>query len=271
MPALKEPHFFSDDYSEKRRIDDLDQYESLFASAPDQTLCGEASVWYLYSTQAVRAIMTYEPQAKLIVMLRDPVSMVPSMHNQALFSRIEDETDFETAWGLEGQRRAGTSLPKRHQGREFLYYSKIARYAEQLKRAFEYAPHAQVKIILYDDFKADAGGVYAETLEFLAIPHDGRDTFLPVNEAQTARLQWLTDVVSHPPGPLTLVKAAIQRMTGMTRGEIGRMVRRLNRRPQHRTSISPNLARNIRVAYADDVERLESLIGRDLSAWRSND
>lgn len=42
---------------------------------------GKASIWYLYSERAVEEIGEFDPQAKIIVMLRDPVEILHSLHS----------------------------------------------------------------------------------------------------------------------------------------------------------------------------------------------
>jgi hypothetical protein len=49
---------------------------------------------------------------------------------------------------------------------------------------------------------------------------------------------------------------------------IRRGLTRLNMRPQPRPPIPAELERTLRAELAPDVERLERLVGRDLSAWR---
>src|SRR6185312_16840962 len=69
----KEPHYFNDDFS-SRHIYSLDEYMKCFASnSADKVAIGEASVFYLSSRSAVRNILQHMPDAKFIVMLRDPV------------------------------------------------------------------------------------------------------------------------------------------------------------------------------------------------------
>ena len=56
MSAVKEPHFFNTD--DRRFISTLEAYENLFrAASSDHCAVGEASVWYLSSTEAVRNIL----------------------------------------------------------------------------------------------------------------------------------------------------------------------------------------------------------------------
>src|SRR5271154_5759385 len=78
IPREKELNFFnSDDY---RIITSLDDYEDCFAMAKDKLAIGEATVWYLYSDEAVPNILQYQPDARFIVMFRNPMEMAPALH-----------------------------------------------------------------------------------------------------------------------------------------------------------------------------------------------
>jgi len=109
MPQ-KEPHFFNTDH--RRFLNSLEGYERLFARADARhRAVGEASVWYLSSASAVKNILDYAPEAKFIVMLRNPVEMAPSLHEEQVFTGRENVTDFAKAWALQDVRRRGHQLP----------------------------------------------------------------------------------------------------------------------------------------------------------------
>jgi uncharacterized protein with GYD domain len=94
----KEPHYFCDDwdyyYAPGERTQE--HYLHLFDDATDDHLAiGEASVWYLYSTTAARNIAAFDPAMRVIVMVRNPVELVPSLHSQLRYMLDEDEPDPE--------------------------------------------------------------------------------------------------------------------------------------------------------------------------------
>ncbi|NLF38083.1 sulfotransferase, partial [bacterium] len=75
VPARKEPHFFGSDIVSPAFVRDRDAYLSLFAGATTEARVGEASIWYLYSKRAAREIKEFNPDARIIIMLRNPVDM----------------------------------------------------------------------------------------------------------------------------------------------------------------------------------------------------
>ncbi len=101
----KEPHFFNDDFS-ARHTYDMDTYLSYFKDADEEyKAIGEGSVFYLSSKNAVPNILKKNPNAKFIVMLRNPVSMAQSWHAQAIHSFGETVLDFDKAWHLQDKRK----------------------------------------------------------------------------------------------------------------------------------------------------------------------
>src|SRR5690606_9490694 len=156
----KEPHYFCTDfdyyYAPGRRSEE--HYLRLFAGADERHLAvGEASVWYLYSADAARNIAAFAPGARAIVMVRNPVELVPSLHSQLLYMLDEDEPDPWRAWRLQEARRRGERLPPRVRVPAFLQYGEAARLGAQLRRVYESIPPERVKVIVFDDLRADAG------------------------------------------------------------------------------------------------------------------
>ena len=100
VSPVKEPNYFCFDAPALRVIDRLETYGRLFARARPDQICGEASTAYLFSDEAVPAILDAVPAAQIIVMVRNPLDMVVSHHSQKLYALEENEPDFETAWRL---------------------------------------------------------------------------------------------------------------------------------------------------------------------------
>lgn len=266
----KEPHYFSDDfdyyYAPGRRS--LEHYLGLFEEAGPQHLAvGEASVWYLYSATAARNIMAFDPSARVIVMVRNPVELVPSLHSQMRYMLDEREPDVEAAWRLQPARRRGEGLPATVRVPAFLQYGEAAKLGAQLGRVYEHVPAGQVKVLVFDDLRADAGAVYRETLAFLGVPDDGRAEFPRVNENKVHQSAVVARLTQRPPAPLVAVARGVKRVSGVRRLGVLDRVRRSNRQVARRPEISPRFAAELRDHFRDDVRELGELIGRDLSAW----
>lgn len=273
MSPVKEPHFFATDIPRPSWIHDRERYLGLFRNVTGEHLAvGEASVWYMFSNAAVKNIYEFNPDAKIIAMLRNPVELVPSLHSQLLFSMCEDEASLLSAWRLQGERADGRGLPKAvKNGRipaRCLQYAQVAKLGEQLERVLAVFPEKQVHVILHDDFKADPAKVYLETLAFLGVPPDGRLDFPPVNENKVLRYQWLGNPINNGSW-LGGVILGLKRWLGLpSMGLIGRMAK-LNARQAKRVPLDSGLRDELAYEFRDDVRRMGELLGRDLSFWLS--
>src|SRR5687767_6541194 len=93
---MKEPGFFNPDLRVNlvRRAATEQKYLSLFKDAAGKRRVGESSTWYMLSSVAAQLINSFDPASKAILMLRNPVDAMYSLHGQLLWSCNEDITDF---------------------------------------------------------------------------------------------------------------------------------------------------------------------------------
>ncbi len=270
LPDVKEPHFFCADFPGYGSIRSLPDYLKLFQEVPRTCMvAGEASVFYLYSQVAVKQLLEFEPNARLVVMLRDPVPMLHSLHSQQLFNFRETEPDFEKAWRMQPERLRGENLPPLCETPLHLQYAAVGRLGEQLQRVYRHASREQVHVIFYDDFAAQTGKEYEKVLKFIGAPPDGRTAFPKVNANKTHRFPRLSQLAMRPPFPLNIIKNGVRSWLG-THGasKVRELIYwSLTERPL-RTSLRAEFIAEIRQDLADDVRLLEDLTGRDLRHWR---
>lgn len=266
----KEPHFFCTDfgYYYSPGNESLEHYLQLFENAGDEhiAVC-EASVWYLYSKVAAKAILEFNPDAKFIAMVRNPVEMVPSLHSQLVFVQDEDCEDPWEAWVLQEARREGRAIPATCRVPEFIIYGDAARLGQQVERLFDTVPREQVKVIVYDDLRDDPIGVWKEVMEFAGLPDDGRHDFPVVNANKRYKYHRLARFSQRPPRFLMRAANAFKRATGIRRLGVLSWVKQHNRVVGERPAPNPNYIRELREYFADDVALLGRLLDRDLSHW----
>ena len=120
MSDVKEPWYFGRELrsrfhkpSTRSRPNTLADYLALFAGARPDQLIGEASPQYIRSEHAAREIAELCPEARIVVLLREPAAFVRSLYMQLLATHIEDQTDFARAIALEPLRREGKRIPSR--------------------------------------------------------------------------------------------------------------------------------------------------------------
>src|SRR5262249_7008395 len=155
MPELKEPQWFAHDFPDYGPVKERDEYLGLFASADPRLTWGEASVWYLYSRVAVSEIARVRPDAKIIILLRNPVRAAASMHAQLIIGLVEDIYDFQDAWRAQTDRSQGRRIPLLCPEPSMLLYGAVFSYAKQVARVLDVFPADQVKIVIYEELFGD--------------------------------------------------------------------------------------------------------------------
>lgn len=266
MTQFKEPHFFCTDLKGTYFITDREKYFNLFSGSDGYDRIGEASGWYLYSSHAARAIQEFNPDARIIIMLRNPVDFMHSYHSQRLYAGTEDIKDFEEALDAEADRRLGRRMPANPDTPHGLFYKDVARFSQQVQRYLDVFGRERVHIILFDDFKQDGPGVYRGTLRFLGVREDFTPKFQSVNANKEARSRSLMSVLHRPPALAARIARLL--MKPQTREKLKSSVRRLNTRTVAREPMAPELRKRLQAYFADEVEKLSAIVGKDLSHWQ---
>ncbi|OUT37678.1 MAG: hypothetical protein CBB66_06295 [bacterium TMED6] len=170
FPDFKEPHFFGSDLQRRNGAYNLslNEYQSLFKT--DKKIIGEASTFYLFSDKAAKEIHDFNPKAKIIIMLRDLVDLVHSLHSQFVFSGDEVIEDFSHALALENNRLSGQNIPKQTTVVNKLFYtSNILSLPKNIQSFIDRFGRENIKFIDLKEIKKNPERVYSETLEFLNI------------------------------------------------------------------------------------------------------
>lgn len=271
MPAAKEMHYFGSDLAQKKRKNAAltpEAYLAHFATMTTEKIAGEASVLYLKSETAAREIYEFCPEAKIIVMLRQPTDLIHSLHAQLISQGDEDTEDFEAALSLEPDRKAGRRLPVGVMvPDDGLFYREVAQIGTQLARYLKVFPSDQVHVIFFEDFSSDPQREVHRVREFLGLApvHVLLDTSVR-NPNSRPRSKLLTRVLYHPPEWLIhVVKHVGTREKWINLRD---RLRRFNNVKASRAPLSPGLRAALTQEFTPEIEKLETLTGRDLAAWR---
>jgi hypothetical protein len=262
MPYYKEPVFFGADLNKRSRTFDEQAYLELFANSRGERRLGEATVWYLYSQTAATEIKAFAPDARIIIMLRNPVEMIHSLHSLMLLTGNEDIADFEEALAAEPDRSRGLRIPKGARRVEGLQYRACGRYATHVRRYLDTFGTDAVKVVLYDDLRADPRRVYRGVLEFLGVDAAFEPDFSIVNRNSAVRFRPLQRLTASP----AFIRAT-SRLPGPILHKLRKGIKRLNMRPESRPPISDALRARLAREFAPDVDELGRIIGRDLASW----
>lgn len=272
MSTPKEPHYLAHDFPHyKEQLPTLEAYLDLFEDAsPEHVAIGEASVWYLFSKEALSEIRTFCPKARIIAMLRNPVDLVQSIHSQLLWVLDEDLKEFSTAWRLQEERKQGSCLPGSCREPAFLQYGDVAKLGAQMQRLIEIFPKDQIKVIFHDDMKRDILAVYREVLNFLCLKYDGRTAFPKINENKYNHSVRLARLTHRPPQLFVLVLTKFKKLFGIKSLGWRERLQALNYSVRSRPKLDEDLHKELVSYFRQDIKLLEQLTERDLSAWLSH-
>lgn len=264
FPEMKEACFFAQDFPSLRQVHSEAEYERLFEAAGAARVLGDASADHLYSTEAARRIHAYNPDAKIMILLRRQEDFLPSLHNQNLVGFWEDISDFEEAWRI-SERRPDGLVPATCTEPRQLDYAASGRFAEQVERYLQLFPRGHLLVVQFDDWVADPRATYLHILRFLGLPDDGRASFPRMNEGRSYRSQSVVRFLLHPPSVARRLARPVKSILGLSSSTVGKAMRRLSKllsRRGYRNRMSPALRQEIRRYYAKDNARLQAMLER---------
>jgi hypothetical protein len=268
MAEDKEPHYFSVDllkegaefhgHPKYTRYPTLEAYHELFAERGAASVVGESSVFYLFSKAAAQSIYDYNPDAKIIILLREPVAFLYSLHSQGLYSGNETEKDFRKALDLETVRRQGKQLPSTVHFPSRLYYRDHWKVAEQIERFVEVFGQERIKVIVFDAFKSNTEQEVLGVMDFLGLD----STFLPnlVNHnANTAmRSQRLARVIQDPNHPITFMAKRLLPKRMWKQGKV--LLKKINTDHSPRARLDLELQQKLRQEAGPHVQELQNYL-----------
>ncbi len=148
MGDQQEMHFFDNDEMFSGGLVNYELLHDHFRPMARSTIAGECTPSYLYHPSAAERIWNYNPQIKLLVLLRNPVERAFAHWNMQRFKGREP-LDFFDALKEEKTRIAGAPPLE---ARRFAYVDR-GFYAKQLERFFKFFPREQLKIVKFEEFK----------------------------------------------------------------------------------------------------------------------
>lgn len=262
LPEDKEPHFFGG--SEKRAFPNqsVEKYLSLFKKGKDYPLRGEASTWYLHSSLACHRIYQAFPGAKIIIMLRNPIDMIYSLHNQLLYSGEENEPNFSKALSFEKDREKGRKIPSSAHTPERLLYTKVGFLSSCIHSYIKTFGRHQVHFILHEDLKSDPFDTLKEVFFFLGVDDSVDVNIQTVNANKQIKSQKFQVLLQRFPDvlrkPLRLCLPRNVRLTVLKK------IKLMNTAYVARPPLDDATRMELRELYDNEIKRLSELMGRPL-------
>lgn len=161
----KETYYFEKDVD--RGIKRESDYNKIIGKAGKECeYIMDASTGYLYSDVAVNHILDYNPEAKFIVILRNPYQMAESLYYHAKRGGYESAKSFEEAWDLQAERKKQCSQDSMTR---LLMYGDRCSTGTQLETALKAVGKDALKVMFFDDLKDNPEQFYNELFDFLGL------------------------------------------------------------------------------------------------------
>jgi hypothetical protein len=262
FPAIKEPHFFTqvrpapDQQYLIEAVSKRSSYLRLYARAGGHRVIGDASPSYLWHPQVPQRIRAEVPEAKIALVLRDPVERAYSHYLMDYREGAQSRPFYQAL--LNDMAR-----PDKGWGVSYLYYE-LGLYAEQVQRYLDMFKPERVKILMFDQFRRDPQLVLHELADFLRldpVPLAAIDTSRKYNSYAAPRNQLLRRIAG----------AKISRLLGQTLMPhwMGALIfERIFLRQAAKPPIDPRARDLLCTLYDRELDRLEKLLGRALPELR---
>jgi hypothetical protein len=265
----KETHFLLEDRSAMpieviRRLY-LERFQPDLAR--DSQAIGDGSVSYLYEPDAIQRAIAFDPRAKFIAVVRNPLDMLHSYHTRLLYTLDEDETDFSRAWCLQNERGMGRKIPKRCRAPQLLQYGEIAMLGSHIERLFEVAGRERCHVVVFDDFVSNPGGVYKQVLEFIGVDDDHRREFKARRSNAGVKNRWLQQFAMNPPEWIFRLIDFSDTGTLKRLKQLRKRIKRFNKARERRPPMPEHMREILIDYYHLDVDKLSALLERDVTYW----
>ena len=233
-------------------INDYNQYLQLFKNVKTEKAIGEISNGYLYSEVAAQEIYNTYPDAKIIMILRNPVERAYS-HYLANVRDGRTTLDFRNEL-IEDSKKTRKGWCISH------CYVEMGLYYDQVKRFMDVFPVSQIKIYLNDDLKLNPSSVGKDLFQFLDVNLNTTiDYTKKQNEARLPKSAGIMKLITQ-----TGLKRKIFRMLPI---KLQEKVKPLFFKEGKIPKISNNDHAWLLEKYKSDIMNTQNLIGRDLSGW----
>jgi len=247
MSEKKEPNYFIDNMKSKNGYD-KSGYLQLFENVKNEKAIGEASTTYLVDPSSAECIHDKIPNAKIIILLRDPVERAFSHYLMFTSYNKEDKPfheifleDFKSTFHMKSKKD----------------YLKRGLYSEQVKRYVEIFGKENVGIWFFEELKKDSRMVVEQVLKFLdvdsPVPDNVSKVYNPYTEfrGNTAK-QIIMNTTIRKILSFVMPSLAIRRL----------LFHKLIRKKSTKPKLSETDRKKLMNYYHKDIVALEKILGK---------
>jgi hypothetical protein len=263
MSPMKEPHFFSpvaERNGPQRFVDvvtDRDAYLALFEGAAGYPAVGEASTSYLGFEETADVIREQVPDARIIILLRDPIERAYSHYLMAVRNGLQNLPFHEVILREREDPRVGWG-PAWHRY-TMLYYPGVKRYLDAFGGE-------RVLVLLTEDLKRDPRGVTRQAVEFLGLdpaPVEDLDLVEEHNPYRAPRNRLAQSVMASD-----AVRFVAKEVLRVPKPMLWFLREQVLFRRREKPVLEAHSLGVLREIHEGDIAKLEDLLGRPLPELR---
>lgn len=255
LSTIKETNFFCGDRRGYRGSflrysgNGIGQYPLFFRKWRPEQIKGEFTVRYMIDSSAPADIHRHFPDVKILAVLREPVSRFLSSY------RYSRHTIHLIDRPLEEIIRSDD------------FFIRLGMYGEQLAHCYQLFPRKNIKVLIYEEMKADPRGALREIYTFLNVD----SSFVPyelmgkvINPTVRSRVRGAMAIMRVL--KLVMIRMGIDGQYSESLYQwLVRAVNRINTTPLAAEPVDDATKAKILMMYRDDRKKLETLLGRDLT------
>lgn len=265
-PIKKEPIFFGSDLhsSEKRRSED--SYLAFYDGWNHERYALDGSTHYFYSNTAAHEIADLVPDARIMVMVRNPIDATYSMFHQLRFNGEETLENFSDFLDAETSRARSMTSPNFGFAESF-QYSRVFSFAENIQRFEEVFGTENTRAFFLEDLERNPREFLQAVCAYLEIDAEEVEhiDFEMKNTAKRVSVRWLNTIAVHPPLWMGYLSKPLLSQNARTR--LRNLIAEKNTRPTTNPPMDTEVRQRLAEHFRPEIERLSKHLLRDLSHW----
>lgn len=266
--SMKDTPFFIDDELYSKGTEFLDGvYQKQYQG---QEVIINGSAHNVYFEHAMQRIKAFNPEAKLILILRNPVDRAISAYYFARKRNLEKD-ELRLAIEKEKERLKSTDLKVLSE----TTYIDHGLYYKQLKRLYQYFSPEQTMILFYEDIKNRPEEVIRDVYIRLGVDQDFKPEFRSLNKTGQTRFKWIKNLIYNDSrAKKFLLKNLVDKIIPYDlkyRIKIFflNLITSDSKAPRAGAVVDKETRDYIKHFFEDDISNLELMLEKDLSHWKN--
>lgn len=255
----KEPHYFNSDFPNFRWFHSLSEYENNYLLNNSSDYYIDSSVMYLYSNNAIENIYNYNPNAKIIIMVRELTDFYLSFHNQNLYNLDENLECPNEAWRVQKDRFNGNNIPSNCREKKFLHYSNCLDFKLHIEKVCKVFPSEQIVVIPFDLWKNNVAVYQDYLINWLCLEKKNDFNFIKQNSKRKHRFNFISALTNRPPKLLLMLSSFIKKIFKINRLGLAGKLRTINTSEAEYMNLEQDVLSDIKKISDSNFEYINSI------------